>query len=126
MQKGSKVKVKLVRVEGAAAIVEYRSDNRIKRVIVPNSEVQAGQVSQEVLDLGIPYGGIELGDYLPEQLVINTSDLQNLLRERGVWDYEDFFREPQVIVGCLQKLYGLGVTTIQNAIAEAGYNDNDL
>lgn len=118
------MKVKLVRAEGAAAIVEYHGDNGIERAIVPNAEVRAGHISQKALDLGIPYGGVELSDYLPEQMTINVNDLQNLLRERGMWDYEDFFNHPEIIVGCLQKLYGLGVTTIQNAIAEAGYNND--
>lgn len=118
------IKVKIVRTDGVAAIIEYRTDNGIERAIVPNVDVNGGQVSQEILNLAIPYGGIELSDYLPEQMTINVSDLQNLLRERGVWDYEDFFNHPEIIVGCLQKLYGLGMTTIQNAIAEAGYNND--
>lgn len=119
-----KVKVKLVKAEGAAAIVEYRDNGAVKRAIVPNAEVIGGQISKEALDLGIPYGGIELSDYLPEQMVINVNDLQNLLRERGIWDFEDYFKNPEIIVGCLHKLYGLGVTSIQNAISEAGYNND--
>ena len=124
MLANSKVKIKLIATEGQAAIIEYQSGDKVERAIVPNSEVIGGRISEQVLRQGIPYGGFELVDHLPEQLSIKTSDLQNMLRQRGLWEQEDYLKNPNVIMGALQKLYGVDVGRILNLISEAGYDNN--
>jgi hypothetical protein len=113
------IKVKLIATDGQAAIIEYQGDTGIERAIVPNSEVTGGRISEQALQQGIPYGGVELLDYLPRQLIIETSDLQDMLRQRGLWDQEDYLKNPQVILGALQKLYGVDVGRILNLVSEA-------
>lgn len=120
------IKVKLIAAQGAAAIVEYQKSGKIERAIVPNAEVRNGYISKRNLERGIPYGGVELADYLPKELTIKTDDLQALLRQRGLWTYEDYYSNPQVILGALQKLYGVDVTRILNEINKAGNNDDNL
>ena len=118
------IKVKLISAQGAAAIVEYQSGNSLERAIVPNEAVKNGHIAKENLETAIPFGGVELVDYgIAEQLTVNTDDLQRLFRERGLWTEEDYLNNPQVILGALQKLYGLDTTAILNAI-KAGKNDN--
>lgn len=119
------IKVNLVSTDGQAAVIEYKSGDRIERVIIPNTDIKGGRISQQTLKESIPFGGIELEDYLPEKLTINTSDLQDMLRQRGLWTEEDYLKNPGVILGALQKLYGVDVTRILNMISEAG-NDNDI
>jgi len=112
------IKVKLVATDGQAAIVEYQEAGKIKRAIVPNGDVIKGRVSKRTLDMSIPYGGVELTN-LPEWLTISTADLQDTLRQRGLWTKEDYLKSPEVILGVLQKLYGVDVTRILNLISEA-------
>ena len=120
------IKVKLISTQGAAAIIEHQSNNGPERAIVPNEAVKGGRIAKKDLDTAIPFGGIELADYgIAEQLTINIDDLQKLFRERGLWTEEDYLSSPQVILGALQKLYGLDTTAILNAI-KVGKNDNDL
>jgi hypothetical protein len=118
------IKVKLIGTDGQAAIVEYQIDSRVKRAIVPNSEVKNGQISEKTLQQSIPFGGIELTDYLPEKLTIKTSDLQGLLWQRGLWTKDDYLKNPNIILGALQKLYGVDVTRILNLVSEADNDDN--
>ena len=120
------IKVRIVATEGQAAIIEYQSGDKTERAIVPNSDIKAGRISQRALTESIPFGGVELADYLPDQLIIKLSDLQDMLRQRGLWTQEDYLKNPQVILGALQKLYGADVARILNLISEAGNNDNDL
>jgi hypothetical protein len=119
------IKVKLIATENQAAIIEYQSSGRIERAIVPNDEVKGGRVSEQTLEQSIPFGGVELTDHLPEQLSIKTSDLQDMLKQRGLWTHVDYLQNPQVILGALQKLYGVDVTRILNLV-EAGNYDNNL
>lgn len=118
------MKVKLIATDGQAAIVEHQSDNGIERIIVPNGEINAGRISEKALKQSIPFGGIELTDYLPEQLTIKVSDLQDTLRQRGLWTQEEYLKNPQIIMGALQKLYGVDVTRILNLVSEAENDDN--
>lgn len=121
------IKIKLIAAQGAAAIVEYQGRDGIERAIVPNNEVKQGRISKRALDQSIPFGGIELADYLPEQLTVKITDLQNMLRQRGLWTQQDYLQNPQVILGALQKLYGVDVTRILNLISsEAGNYDDNL
>jgi hypothetical protein len=120
------IKVKLIATEGAAAIIEYSTNGRIERAIVPNGAVKGNRISEQDLELGIPYGGIELKNYgISELLTVSLDNLQELLRQRGLWTEDDYLNNPQVILGVLQKLYGVDVTRILNAI-KAGENDDDL
>jgi hypothetical protein len=117
--KRNMIKVKLIATDGQAAIIEYQSGDRIERAIVPNGEVAGSRISKQALEQGIPYGGVELLDYLPRQLIIETSDLQDTLRQRGLWNQEDYLQNPNVILGALQKLYGVDVGRILNLVSEA-------
>lgn len=121
------IKIKLISTQGAAAIIEYQANNGPERAIVPNEAVKGGRVAKKDLDIAIPYSGVELTDYgIAEQLTININDLQRLFRERGLWTEEDYLSSPQVVLGALQKLYGIDVTRILNAIKAGKNYDNDL
>ena len=75
------MKVKIIKREGKAVLVEYQDGEQLKRVSVPTETLRGSQVSKENLNAGIPYGdldGLELD-------AINADDFIKALNQHGIW-----------------------------------------
>lgn len=104
--------VNIIEYRGESALVEFVDDSKLKRAIIPASEVKDGKVDAEILALGIPYG-------LPwEDLIKLQSTPERLadeLRMRGIWTIDDMRRHQSAVFGALQAVYGIDLAALINA-----------
>ena len=108
------VKVRVVRVTGPSAVVEWAGG--LKRAVIPAAEVISDElyatVPADVLDEGAPYG-------LPwERLVkmeATPEKLADELHRNGIWTMEDVESNPRAIMGALQTVYGVELSTLIQA-----------
>jgi hypothetical protein len=92
------MKVTVIEVQKASALVEYKGKAGLKRVTIPATEIHAGAVDPAVLEAGIEYG-------VPFERLINISvkpaDYAEALHIAGIWTAEDVGRKQQVVRGVL-------------------------
>ncbi len=105
-------KVRELRRTSGAALVE-QADGQA-RLIVPAETVQAGEVADEVLALGIPQGA-------PWEEIVSLNAtpaaLAAALRRRGIWDVADLRRNTDGARSALQEVYGLDLAALLRAAA---------
>lgn len=114
------IDVTRVSTNGQAATIQYERNGRLHRAIVPAAAIRDGQVSEAVLSAAVDLPGFDLSE-LGDELVIKTADLENELRSAGLWTTEDLLKNPRLLMGIIQRLYGADVAAIQNAAYTAQY-----
>lgn len=97
------IPVKTIRTIGKSCLVEWVVRGKILRGYIPLDKVSE-RVDETVLDAALPHG-------VPwEEMTIpafSGSDLRSALVNAEVWTFDDLSRNPQVVVGVLQTLYGV-------------------
>lgn len=103
--------VKVIRVKGQAALVEYAGN----RAIIPETAIVTKLsdtfVANSDLEAAIPYG-IDWEEELDEVYSITRSELINKLHEAGIWTYADFVRSPDAVIGALHSAFGMTFSSI--------------
>lgn len=104
--------VKLIKVQGQAAVVSFwDKSGMIQARIVSRDDVaglrvgQAGMISSSILDSGTEYG-IDWEIFLGETGVITPTDIEQELRKRGIWTYEDINKNSPQVMAALNALSG--------------------
>jgi hypothetical protein len=110
-----RVRVRVVRRSGSAALVEWLDNESLRRATVPLSQIEfddpkMGTVDEEILEMGIPYG-LPWEEIIGE-IKITPSIIANTLRQHGIWTLEDIEGNSSKIVGALQAAYGLDMATL--------------
>jgi len=108
--------MKVVKVEGEAALVENDGEEGWERRIVPNRILNNGIVEKEEFDRGITYG-LPWEDLLTPQ--VTPEVIANALRQRGIWTLEDVRRNPGKVLAALQSAYRLDFVAILAAAESA-------
>ncbi|MBU0846473.1 hypothetical protein KKH23_04735 [Patescibacteria group bacterium] len=94
------MQVKIIRSKEHVSLVEYWEGESPRRVWIPTSEVQEDDVGKETIRQGVEYG-------LPWAQIINKAiDAQAfelLLKNRGIWTYQDLSRNRNVLAGVIKR-----------------------
>ena len=102
--------VRVVRVTGESALVEWLEDGRLKRCVLPVG-LAGAEIDAETLGLGAPYG-------LPWEEIITLQatpeTLADNLRRAGIWTLEDM-RDSKKVFGVIQATYGVDLGTLIQA-----------
>lgn len=106
-------KVRVVSVTGPAALVE--TTDGLTRATIPANEIVDGAVSEEALDLGVPYG---LTWERLVKLSATPEQIARELRRNGIWTLEDLERNPRAALGAIQSVYGVELSTLLLAAHE--------
>jgi len=107
--------VKIISRRGQSALVEYTEGGKLKRATIPAGDIQEGQVSAYRLHLGIPYG-VEWAKYITLQAT--PEQLQENLRQAGVWTKEDALTNAAKVLGVIQATYQLDLGTLLSIAKE--------
>jgi len=111
------MKVKVIKTEGHASLVEFIENEMPRRVTIPMSALAGDEADDEVLAMGIDYGvQWEELSVIPQ---ITPTTLQAALRNHGIWTKDDFLKNPNVIIGVLKTIYGLEYATLATAVKTA-------
>ena len=110
------IDVKVINSRGQSALVEYIENGRLKRKTVPVKDVIDNQVNKYNLNLGISYG-IEWSKLV--KLNATPEQLEQNLRNAGIWTKEDALNNAQIVQGVLQKTYGIDYAAILRIAKEA-------
>lgn len=110
------MKIKVISRRKGSVLVEFRKGGKPQRVYIPPTDIKDGEVSEYKLKLGIPYG-IEWAKYITLQ--VTSQDLEDNLRNAGIWTSEDALQNPQILLGVLQKTYQIDLGAIQRIAKEA-------
>lgn len=114
--------VKIVRVKGQAALIEYEGNRSIVPESVIITKASDTFVANSDLEAAIPYG-IDWEDELDEKYIITRSQLIDRLHEAGIWTYADFVRSPDAVIGALHSAFGMTFSSIA-AIAKRSRSNN--
>lgn len=109
------VKVKVVQQKGHAALVEWADEAGVHRATIPMGVIRKGQVAQEELDFGIPYGEPW------EELITMSATPETIaaqLRRCGIWTREDLEARPNQALGAIQAAYGAGLADLLRAVRQ--------
>jgi hypothetical protein len=116
------MKIRLITRQGQAALIEWTDDDHyIRRGIIPAANANGGDIDPDELARAIPYDdGPDLVKALGYDLIIPVDVLQNELRKAGIWTTADYLdsTNSKIILGVLQRLYGVDVATLQNIAAK--------
>jgi len=110
------IPVRVITSKREAVLIEVQDGGNLRRLIIPESYVKDGQVSEDDLDRAIPYG-VPWELYL-KPIVISPEDISNALKSNGVWTIEDFRNNPSIVHGAIMQaarsiLRGLNVVVRQ-------------
>lgn len=84
-------KIKIIAKEKGRALVEYIVKNDTRRVSVKLSQINAGEVSQDILDNAIPYG-VDWDTLYPFMPGIGFQ-----MRRVGIWTKQDAINNPNAV-----------------------------
>lgn len=110
------MKIKVISKRKDSVLVEFRKGDRLQRAYVPFTDIKDGEVSEYKLKLGIPYG-VEWAKYITLQAT--PQDLEDNLRNAGIWTAQDALQNPRIVIGVLQKTYQIDLGAIQRIAKEA-------
>lgn len=109
--------VKVVSKRGQSALVEYLDNGRLKRATIPASDISdEGTVVAYKLRMGVPYG-LEWSKLV--KLQATAEDLEQNLRNRGIWTGQDALTNVQAVLGAIQATYKIDLGTLLNIAKEA-------
>ena len=111
----AQVKVKVVQRKGQAALVEWIAGDGAHRATIPLATIHKGQVAQDELEYGIPYG-----EPWEELITIGATpeSIAAELRRCGIWTREDLETRPNQALGAIQAVYGCGLADLLRAVRE--------
>lgn len=109
------VKVKIVQRKGQAALVEWVDDAGTHRATIPGGVIRKGQVADDELSFGIPYG-----EPWEELITLSTTPetIAAELRRCGIWTREDLEARPNQALGAIQAAYGCGLADLLRAVRQ--------
>ena len=110
------MKVKVISKHRQSALVEYTKSGKLQRVTIPFADIKDGEVSEYKLRMGIPYG-VEWAKLI--KLQATSEDLQENLRNAGIWTGHDARTNAQVVLGAIQKTYGMDLGVLLKVAKEA-------
>lgn len=95
------ISVKIIRNKGLVSVVEWNDAGRFKRVIIPREAViEDGKdkafTSEEVLDMGIPYGA-SWESRIKRSFVITGAKVAEQLEVSGIWTKKDYDNNPSIV-----------------------------
>lgn len=113
--------VRVVRLQGRAALVEYAEGDMPARVTIPAEEVaEGGMVAAEVLEKGVPHG-------LPWEDApvgkVTAKDIARALRNAGIWTAEDLRTRQREAVAALASAYRMDLGALNAFAARAAEED---
>jgi hypothetical protein len=103
------VPVKVVKVDGKAALVEWLEKGELARGVVPVGEVHDGTCGADTLDAAAPYGvpWVKLLD--AEEMKTTPTALEAELHKRGIWTTEDIEKNFSHAQAALMAALGLDI-----------------
>jgi len=115
------MKIKVLSVDGQAALIENKHDGVRTRRIVPLATVTETSVSSEVIDRGIEYGLPWEELWSPE---VTPEAVAAALRQRGIWTLADLRSKPGKAIAALQAVYRLDLVALLAAAERAASGRN--
>ncbi len=106
------IKVKVVKLDGAAAVVEFGG----KRVIVPREALDRSQrCERETFECGIPYG-VDFETLFSGIAVTTGVDIARELHNLGIWTVEDVMADSVRVRQAINLAHGTTLTTVLNSV----------
>jgi len=96
----SKTKVKVIDCKEGSALVEWVTEDGLKRVFVPEKKIVDGMCLDKVLGAGIPYG-VPWASFL-DVSKITPANVQRALYQHGIWTAADIEADPTVALRAVQ------------------------
>jgi len=96
----SKTKVKVIDCKEGSALVEWVTEDGLKRVYVPEKKIVDGMCLDKVLDAGIPYG-VPWAQFL-DVSEVTPENIQRTLYQHGIWTAEDIMADPTTALRAVQ------------------------
>lgn len=95
------IDVKVISSKGQVTLVEWDDAGRFRRILIPREEVSSnkggrGLVTQESLEMGIPYG-VNWEIRIKKSFVITGAKVAEQLEVAGIWTKEDFAQNPSAV-----------------------------
>lgn len=112
----TRTKVKVLQAKGASILVEFTRDEQTDRKYIPADKLGDGMVSDEVLDMGIPYGY----PWEEIELSFDREKLAKNLHDVGIWTAADALKYPQKLSAAL---YGTLAENLSQ-ILKIAYQEN--
>jgi len=107
--------IRVIKQTAERAIVAYLDAEGIQhRVTIPPAAIEQGQVSQAVLEAGIPYG-VAWERYI--NLQVTPERVAAELRRRGIWTWHDYQIKPHLVVAAFQQALQLDIDSLRAAAA---------
>lgn len=104
-----KIPVRVVDERGASHVVEWTDDDgAVRRRVVMASEIDSGEIDEDVIADAPPYGA----DWASLDLHIKGADVERALHRRGVWTREDARRNPNAALDALRDAAGLHLSRL--------------
>lgn len=117
----------VLRKQGRSVAVAFRDNAGMWRGAIVSAgaigdDVKVGvevEVPQEILKNAIEYG-IDFEVLMPRPYIIDARDLQQALRDHGVWTVEDVLKRPREVVAAIQSLMRLTYADVVNRVLTIG------
>ncbi len=95
------IDVKVILSKGQVTLVEWDDDGRFRRMLVPREVVLEnkggrGLITEETLDMGIPYG-VNWEARLRKSFAITGVQVAQQLEVVGIWTKEDYELNPNIV-----------------------------
>lgn len=122
-QRSKLVQVRVLRKKGNSAVVTYRDkDDKRRAVLLPGSFIgeipgKDTEVEEEVLERGADYG-LDWDVIFPDGIFVESSELGNMLFDRGVYTVEDLRDNPQAFQDAIQQLTRKLSKQVQRTVKE--------
>ncbi|KKM04301.1 hypothetical protein LCGC14_1765620 [marine sediment metagenome] len=94
------IDVKVIRSKGQVTLIEWDDAGRFRRILVPREVVfesknGRGLVTEESLEMGMPYG-VNWEARLQKSFIITGAKIAEQLEVAGIWTKEDYEQNPSV------------------------------
>ncbi|MCK4823408.1 hypothetical protein KA005_47085 [bacterium] len=98
---GELIEVNPIRSKGQVTLVKWDDVGRVKQTLVPRNVVLDGDdgktyVTEESLDMGIPYG-VNWEARMRKSFTITSAKIAEQLEVVGIWTKEDYEQNPSVV-----------------------------
>ena len=95
------INVKVIRSKGQVTLIEWDDTGRFRRSLVPREVVfenknGRGLVTEESLEMGIPYG-VNWEVRVKKSFVITGARVAEQLEVAGIWTKEDYEQNPSIV-----------------------------
>lgn len=95
------IDVKVIRSKGQITLVEWNDAGRFRRILVPREVVfdnksGRGGVTEESLEMGIPYG-VGWEAQIQKSFTITGAKVAEQLEVLGIWTKEDYEQNPSIV-----------------------------